>query len=244
MLTYTDFRTKKMVLTHFIDWGIQHHFSLKTALNNVHRFPVPGMAAEGQRKLAAFADSLADWRASMHDLPVREKLRHISGKLNQAYINDYGDPADQQENFLNRVAGGDSNTWAFISKMALQSDPDLYDAAAQKVALLTLHAAKGLEFPVVFVTGCEAGLMPFRAPDGQVQNAEEERRLFYVAMTRAKDNLYLTYALKRRRFGNLEQSGPSPFLKDIESRLKKIERARKKALAKNDSGQVQLKLFG
>ncbi|MFU8769754.1 MAG: ATP-dependent helicase, partial [Desulfotignum sp.] len=91
---------------------------------------------------------------------------------------------------------------AFMDQLALDQDPDHLVKAAQKVSLLTMHAAKGLEFPVVFVTGCEQGLIPFAREGAPCQAPAEERRLFYVAMTRAMDLLCLTYARKRQMFGN------------------------------------------
>ncbi len=86
-----------------------------------------------------------------------------------------------------------------------------------------MHAAKGLEFAVVFVAGCEKGLIPF-AKDGQnVDNLEEERRLFYVAMTRAMEILCLTYAKKRSIYGISKKRQRSFFIEDIERKLKQIE---------------------
>ena len=131
----------------------------------------------------------------------------------------------------------------FISKTVLKSDTDLYDTVSEKVSLLTLHASKGLEFPVVFIAGCEDGLIPFSPPDGQDQNREEERRLFYVAMTRARDVLYFTYANKRHRFGQNNETVPSPFIKDIEIRLVNTRRQYRKTSSKTNEGPVQLGLF-
>jgi superfamily I DNA/RNA helicase len=94
--------------------------------------------------------------------------------------------------------------------------------------MLTIHAAKGLEFPVVFVVGLEDGLTPFSwgaprgddAPDeDQEKSAAEERRLFYVAVTRAKDRLFLSRAIQRSWRGQLRSLPPSRFLKDIQPRL-------------------------
>ena len=81
--------------------------------------------------------------------------------------------------------------------LALLSDVDHLDQRADRVSLMTLHAAKGLEFPVVFVVGCEDGLLPYRpASENQVADLEEERRLFYVGMTRAQQKLNLTRSQK------------------------------------------------
>jgi DNA helicase II / ATP-dependent DNA helicase PcrA len=91
------------------------------------------------------------------------------------------------------------------------------DPRAHAISLLTLHAAKGLEFPVVFVVGCEDGLIPLRWPGTEPDEAAvaEERRLFFVGMTRAQDHLFLTHAAKRTRHAQVQDTRPSPFLADL-----------------------------
>jgi DNA helicase-2/ATP-dependent DNA helicase PcrA len=113
---------------------------------------------------------------------------------------------------------------AFLRALALESDADLWDPRAERVSLLTLHASKGLEFRVVFLTGCEDGLLPLRFGGEPASSMEEERRLFYVGMTRARERLYFCRARRRLLRGALRDMQPSPFLKDIEERL--LERAR------------------
>ena len=127
-------------------------------------------------------------------MPVREKIDLIYKNLNPRYFDKHPDYAVQRNEIMHLAGEFGKNTVDFLVKIALQTDTDLYDSKAEKVALLTMHAAKGLEFPVVFITGCEKDLIPLRSPEGAVQNIEEERRLFYVAMTRAKEVLFLTYA--------------------------------------------------
>ena len=86
-----------------------------------------------------------------------------------------------------------------------------------------MHAAKGLEFPVVFVAGCEQDYIPFKRNDQQPADLAEERRLFYVAMTRAMERLYLTRAKNRRIYGQTLTRALSPFVVDSENQLKKDE---------------------
>lgn len=112
----------------------------------------------------------------------------------------------------------------FLYAQALDQDSDALDYGVEKVSLLTLHAAKGLEFPVVFVAGCEQGLIPFARDGLSIENLEEERRLFYVAMTRAMDILCLTYAQKRRIYGRPEKRQRSLFIDDIEKKLTRMEK--------------------
>ena len=107
---------------------------------------------------------------------------------------------------------------------------------------MTMHASKGLEFKVVFIAGCEQGLIPFNGNGTRESDLNEERRLFYVAMTRAKDLLFLSYAKKRSRYGKTEDSSLSSFVRDMDRKLLRFEvpswarmETRKKA--------VQLTLF-
>lgn len=104
----------------------------------------------------------------------------------------------------------------FLDAVRLGAEIDTWDPRAEGVSLLTLHAAKGLEFPVVFVVGCEDGLLPLALPGREPENVEEERRLFFVGLTRAQERLFL-----------LHKGRPSPFLAPIADHL--IERQRDQA---------------
>ena len=104
---------------------------------------------------------------------------------------------------------------AYLQQITLLTDADEKDPNADTVKLMTIHAAKGLEFPVVFVGGLEEGLFPNAMSINTREELEEERRLFYVAITRAKTRLYLTYANTRYKFGSLMQSDASRFIDEI-----------------------------
>ena len=93
------------------------------------------------------------------------------------------------------------------------------DEAADAVRLMTLHASKGLEFDVIFIAGCEDKLIPFARDDGAGEAEDEEVRLFYVGLTRARKKLFLCRAFKRQRFGRTEYADPSPFLEVIREAL-------------------------
>jgi uncharacterized protein (TIGR00375 family) len=131
---------------------------------------------------------------------------------------------------------------SFMDYLVLDQDPDYLAGSVEKVSLMTLHSAKGLEYPVVFVTGCEQGLIPFARDGKTCDNLEEERRLFYVGMTRAMDILCLTYAQKRRIYGVSQKRQRSFFIDDIEKKLAQYEtsiiRVRK------TKREIQLELFG
>lgn len=103
----------------------------------------------------------------------------------------------------------------YLSEISLIADIDNWEDRKNSVVLMTLHAAKGLEFKVVFLVGCEEGLLPLKR-DGDVEDVEEERRLFYVGCTRAMKKLFLTYAKNRNRFGNSYPQVQSRFLDEID----------------------------
>jgi superfamily I DNA/RNA helicase len=106
----------------------------------------------------------------------------------------------------------------FFTEIAVGAEADALDPRADAVTLLTLHAAKGLEFDVVFLAGCERGLLPLWIP-GTERDEAEERRLLFVGMTRARGRLLLSSAATRNRYGADRPGGPSPFLAAIDPAL-------------------------
>jgi superfamily I DNA/RNA helicase len=128
----------------------------------------------------------------------------------------------------------------FLSTLALETQVDTWDPRADRISLLTLHAAKGLEFAVVFIVGCEDGILPLTWGKAEAADLEEERRLFYVGVTRAKTKLYLCHAKKRRWRGTVQAMSPSPYLADIEEQL--LDRRRSQLSARGKKAD-QLELF-
>lgn len=114
-----------------------------------------------------------------------------------------------------------------IDQAALQKPEDYFDFQVEKVSLMTIHASKGLEFSAVFMAGCEEGLLPLNLP-GMTSDVDEERRLFYVGMTRAREFLCLTRALKRPMHGQTLNNPASRFIGDIQDELKTYERLQAK----------------
>ncbi len=175
--------------------------------------------------LAGFGRMLADWRQAADQVPPLNLLDRILADVDyQAYIDDNTDEGrDRWENVneLRRLASEfqQEGLTAFLEQVALVSDQDTLEAGSSVPTLLTLHAAKGLEYPVVFIVGLNDGTLPhsrsFDDPDGM----QEERRLFYVGITRAKDRLYLLHAQNRSLYGYSEPADPSRFLDDIPARL-------------------------
>ncbi len=128
---------------------------------------------------------------------------------------------------------GDKGLGAYLQQIVLLTDSDDDKENKDVVKLMTIHAAKGLEFPVVFVGGLEETLFPNAMSINTREELEEERRLFYVAITRAKTNLYLSYSNARYRFGQLQQNDPSRFIEEIPE--DHIDRSYAGAAAKNNA---------
>jgi DNA helicase-2/ATP-dependent DNA helicase PcrA len=143
---------------------------------------------------------------------------------------------------LRRIASITDDPIAYIDYLLLQREADGVEFGAEKVSLMTLHAAKGLEFGVVFICGCEAGILPLDLP-GKVTDCAEERRLFYVGMTRAKERLYLLRSQRRPLFGRFTTPLPSPFLADIQEEMKTYEEQSRVYRAKKMPESEQLSLF-
>jgi superfamily I DNA/RNA helicase len=140
------------------------------------------------------------------------------------------------------VKGLDPSEYVSAAPLLVREDP--YEARSEKVTLSTLHAAKGLEFPVVFIAGCEEGLMPFIRENEADREAarSEERRLLYVGMTRAEQRIILTRSRQRILFGKRLAGEPSPFLADISENLVRFvrEKGSKKKPRQKDDGQMSL----
>ena len=132
----------------------------------------------------------------------------------------------------------------FLKKISLLKDGEIFTPRGDAVTLMTVHGAKGLEFPVVFMTGLEEGLFPYQHENTgcEEKDREEERRLFYVGMTRAKEKLYLLYTQNRFMFGKRKKMSPSAFLRDIPESISK-KQAQKGPRKKRKEKSKQMKLF-
>jgi DNA helicase-2/ATP-dependent DNA helicase PcrA len=121
----------------------------------------------------------------------------------------------------------------YLAQTSLATDFDEKDINADRITLMTLHTAKGLEFPVVFIAGLEQGLFPLSRTEYDRDEEEEERRLFYVGITRAKERLYLTMAKRRMKFGEVSYQLPSNFLAEIDNKYLNYPNRPKKPIVQN-----------
>ncbi|MCA9330795.1 DUF3553 domain-containing protein, partial [Candidatus Saccharibacteria bacterium] len=116
----------------------------------------------------------------------------------------------------------DTGLDGFLEEVSLVSDLDTADFGTNAVTLMTLHAAKGLEFPVVFMVGMEESVFPHSRALYDQSEMEEERRLCYVGMTRAREELYLTHAISRMLYGSSQHNPPSRFLSEIDGNVQEM----------------------
>ncbi len=181
--------------------------------------------------LARFGRQLESFRELSKTLPVTELTRTIleeTGYLQELEMEHTVEAQTRLDNlqeFLSittafdaREEDEDHSLQAFLAEVALYTDLDQMDGGEDSVSILTMHAAKGLEFPVVFITGLEEGVFPNSRAlygDDLRDGVEEERRLMYVALTRAKEQVYLTLARERMLYGRTNYNVPSRFLREI-----------------------------
>ena len=182
--------------------------------------------------LAEFAALIRRYQLLATDTAVDELLRNLVAELRvEDHLNAEGPEGRERFENVRSLINGAADIVAdeggelgltplaeFLQRAALVTD-DQQKAGADSVSLMTLHNAKGLEFPAVFITGLEDGLFPLRRAQDEPEQMEEERRLFYVGITRAMRTLYLSHARSRRRNGETMQSIPSSFLKPIPPEL-------------------------
>lgn len=166
------------------------------------------------------------------NIPITEQLKLFKQQFSDK-IEDY------IWDFLTSLASAHDTKDEFTHELSLLSEIDLLDKRADRIALLTLHASKGLEFECVFITGLEEEIVPFYLVDTQ-HDIEEEKRLLYVGMTRAKQKLFLTRAEKRLWRGKLQHLEPSPFLNKIEENLLDLTKYEKTCREKETSNQLSL----
>ncbi len=181
-----------------------------------------------QRELERFAELIASLRERTDGMSISDLLVAVmeeSGYVRELQSEDTADSRTRMDNLQELVgvakefetseAGGTLDD--FLANVALVSDLDTLDPSSSFVTLMTMHAAKGLEYPVVFLTGLEDGVFPHQRAQTDMTELEEERRLAYVGITRAMDRLYLSYAMRRTLYGNTFAHPKSRFLEEMPS---------------------------
>jgi DNA helicase-2/ATP-dependent DNA helicase PcrA len=178
-------------------------------------------------ELTRLASMIERYRDLMNDLSPSELARSLVddiGIIRELRNEGTEEAMDRMYNVQELLSGISEYTdenekpslEGFLQEVSLVTDIDKYDDKKNAVTLMTIHSAKGLEYPVVFITGLEEGIFPLMNSTMSLEELEEERRLFYVAVTRAMQKLYMTYSLQRYRFGSMSYQMKSRFLNEID----------------------------
>ena len=232
----------KKSLQIFKSWCIGKRMSLETALIHVRRIPIKEMGRTLQTKIVDVTGEIFKIKHRIHNLSMGEKLLFILDYTRLSNSEQWDQKTERAlKHVIDLYTHSDTDAKDFLKTCALQTDTDMYQYQCECVSLMTMHASKGLEFPVVFICGCENGLLPFQSVYNEPSNLEEERRLFYVAMTRAKHRLFITFSKTRKRFGKIKKQTLSPFVREIEENLVTYETMAPSK--KTETGHRQLKLF-
>jgi DNA helicase-2/ATP-dependent DNA helicase PcrA len=208
----------------------------KVTLAKMFAHQEDGLPSGTRQKIADFHKILSDIKNYSEQNTVSETMKFAMKKsgLEDSLTNSTEEDLERLENLKELVTLAkkydelpkDEALEKLLTDAALASDQDSLEKPTDAVKLMTVHAAKGLEFPYVFVTGLEQNLFPHQGFGERLskEDQEEERRLFYVAITRAKKKLYLSYAAMRTIFGSKQMNMPSEFLSDIDDSLFKLVR--------------------
>jgi DNA helicase-2/ATP-dependent DNA helicase PcrA len=208
-------------LQNFIAWQRGTGMSLQSALEQVDE--CMDLTPKARKSLGELGDILAALRIVADDASVGGLIDSLLRRIDYLHSLDDGSLQGEarQENVRELLSVAqeyqDVGLDGFLEEVALVSDLDSADFDGDAVTLMTLHAAKGLEFPVVFMVGLEESIFPHSRALYDQSEMEEERRLCYVGMTRARQELYLTYATSRLLYGGVQHNPPSRFLSEIDA---------------------------
>lgn len=209
-------------------------------LENIFQYAAKaGLNAGTVQKLNDFIIMIKSFKVMMDSQDVYEVSMHVaktSGLIKNLKEDDTPEGVSRLENLqelLNSIQGyvdeqkqledGNPTLGGFLENVALATDADNDDDDPNKVSLMTVHLAKGLEFPAVFIVGMEENLFPSMMNLNTRQELEEERRLFYVALTRAEKFAHLTYSVSRFRWGKITDAEPSRFLEEIDDKYLELK---------------------
>jgi DNA helicase-2/ATP-dependent DNA helicase PcrA len=210
----------KSLLT-FFAWQRANQLSLAAALRQADN--CPDLTPKARKSLSELGDILDSLREVNQDAAVAGLIDSLLRRLDYLHYLDDGSVQGEtrQENVRELLSVAreyqDEGLEGFLEEVALVSDLDSADFDGDAVTLMTLHAAKGLEFPVVFMAGLEESILPHSRALYDQHEMEEERRLCYVGMTRARRELYMTYAASRMLYGGVQHNPPSRFLSEIDA---------------------------
>lgn len=210
-----------------------HDIGLWEVLENIHQF----MGGRSANSIHQFTEMMEGFRLEAERKDAYEAASYIaknSGLLKELYEDKTIEGLNRFENvqellnavreFVDNTENEDKSLSAFLQEVALLTNADENDKDEDCVTLMTIHGAKGLEFKHVFIAGLEEDLFPSQMMLASRSDLEEERRLFYVAITRAEQSLTLSYALTRYRYGRLKNCEPSRFIEEIDPKYLNVNK--------------------
>ncbi len=204
----------------FLSWQATSGLTLQFALERAGE--CSELTPRARKSLVEFSNLVSGIRSLINEAPPATLIDALIRKLEyMAYLDDrtpQGEARQENVRELLTVAKEyqDEGLESFLEEVALVSDVESKQSHGQAVTLMTLHSAKGLEFPVVFMPGLEETLLPHSRALYDQSEMEEERRLCYVGMTRAREELYMTHCVSRMLYGGVQHNPPSRFLSEIE----------------------------
>ncbi|MFA5003784.1 MAG: UvrD-helicase domain-containing protein [Candidatus Saccharimonadales bacterium] len=207
----------------FYEWQAANGLNLEHALGSASSCET--VTGKARKALAELGDIIISLRKLIDEVPPAALIDSLVRRINYLKYLDDGTPqAESRQENVKEFMGvaqsyQDQGLSGFLEEVALISDLDTADLNGNAVTLMTLHAAKGLEFPVVFMVGMEETIFPHSRALYDQSEMEEERRLCYVGMTRAREELYMLYASSRMLYGGVQHNPPSRFLSEIDAKF-------------------------
>jgi len=218
-----------------VRWSLGQHITVlegikRISLAKAAGLPCPApLASRAYTAVSRFGELMIRMEDLRDKLPISRLIKVLVDEAGlEAYIRSVDtNPEERMENLYELIASAEEKETGspeddmrdFLEYASLQSDVDTYDDTEDALTLITLHQAKGLEFPVVFIVGLEEGLLPHSRSMDSNEELEEERRLCYVGITRAQERLYLLRAFQRAMYGRSSSTLPSRFLDEIPQKL-------------------------
>jgi len=204
-------------------WAQVNRVPFSEAIDRAEEAGLSSKALHGAQKLAKTLAELRPLVSTVNPADFVQLVADRTGYLAELVAEHTHEADGRIENIaeLGSVAGEFDDVVGFLETVALVADSDELDSDGTRVSLMTLHTAKGLEFPAVFIVGLEDGIFPHMRSIGEPLELEEERRLFYVGITRAQRQLALTHAWTRTIFGRTQHNIPSRFLSEVPTDLVK-----------------------
>ncbi len=218
-------------LSQIREYARENNISIWQALKSASKI---GIYKPAEKRVSGFVELIERFKQQLDSEPLIDTVKALmdeTGYVKQFVEENSHESLTRRENVMElfnaisyfQESSNQPDLSRFLQDISLITDLDAYEENPQSVTLMTVHAAKGLEFPVVFVSGLEEELFPIGGRNGEEADFEEERRLFYVACTRAEERLFLSYARSRYKFGDEKQSLRSRFLDEVDPAVVRTE---------------------